>query len=190
MHVIFQKDCWSTDGLVYTGSARFAAMPEFCQQADYIENIPTPVSPDGYAYTTLITKEKLRPDVTIRTHCTFEQMAAPLFVMAKELKTQDGKLFYSDYLEVVAWKNGINVWELWQDESGTVQIRSLLELKIPLQTGRLYDFSLRITKDRFKVGMDDLAFELYCDKIYDAFHLGFIGCEGPCRFYNLQIEKE
>ena len=190
MHLVFQKDSWSTDGFVYTGSSRFAAMPEFRQQPDYIENVPTPVSRDGYAYTTLITEEKLQPNVTIRTHCTFEQEAAPLFVLAKELKEKDGKLFYSDYLEVVVWKNGINVWELWQDESETVQIRNLLELKTPLQTGQLHDFSLRITKDRFAVQLDDLSFNLYCDKIYESFHLGFTGCEGPCRFYDLQIEKE
>ena len=38
--------------------------------------------------------------------------------------------------------------------------------------------------------LDDLSFNLYCDKIYESFHLGFTGCEGPCRFYDLQIEKE
>ena len=190
MHLIFQKDNWSMDDLVYTGSSRFASMPEFCQQPDYIENVPTPVSRDGYAYTTLITKEKLQPGVTIRTHCAFEQEAAPLFVMAKELEEKDGKLFYSDYLEVVVWKNGINVWELWQGEDGIVQIRNLLRLKTPLQTGQVHDFAVCVEKDKFQVQMDDLSFDLYCNKIYDAFHLGFTGCEGPCRFYDLQIEKE
>ena len=188
MKCVFQKNGWSMDGLTHAFSTRFDPMPEFVQQADCIENAATPISRDGYAYVSLVTKEKLTPNVKISTRCAFEALAAPLFVLPKSLIEKDGHLFYGDYLEVVLWKNGINVWNLWTGDDGEVKIRNLLRLQLPVETGKLHDFSLEIQKDRFAVTLDSLSFSLYCDEIYDSFHLGITGCEGPCRFYDMEIE--
>lgn len=185
----FQKDCWNMDGLTYAYSSRFAPMPQLRQKDDYVENIPEPASRDGYAYTSLVTAEKLQPGVTIRARCAFELDAAPLFVLARELEEKDGRLYYSNYLEVVIWKNGINVWELWKDEDGIVKIRCLLSLKLPLASGKVHDFSTKVEKEQFIVTLDDISFRLYCHKIYDSFHLGITACEGPCRFYDMQISE-
>ena len=186
----FKKDGWSMDGLTYAFSIRFDPnMPEFQQQEDYIENIPYEKMRDGYAYVSLVTKEKVTPNVKISTRCAFEDLAAPLFVLPKELIEKDGRLFYGDYLEVVLWKNGINVWNLWTAEDGEVKIRNLLRMSLPVTTGEIHDFAVEIKADRFVVTMDGHKVELYCDEIYDSFHLGFTGCEGPCRFYDMVIEK-
>ena len=40
------------------------------------------------------------------------------------------------------------------------------------------------------VTLDGSRVSIYCGDIYEHFHLGITGCEGPCRFYDLQIEKE
>lgn len=177
------------DGLTHAFSVRFDPMPEFRQQPDYIENAPTPIMNDGYAYVSLVTTEKVKPNVKISTRCAFEDLAAPLFVLPKELIEKDGKLFYRDYLEVVLWTNGINVWNLWTDEEGHVQIRNLLRLELPVETGKIHDFSVEVQKDRFVVGLDTHKVSLYCDAIYESFHLGITGCEGPCRFYDMRIEN-
>ena len=100
-----------------------------------------------------------------------------------------GYLFYSDYLEVVLWTNGINVWKLWKDEDGEVKIRNLLRLNMPLEKSVIHDVSIEIQKDRFVIQVDDLNVELYCGDIYEQFHLGITGCEGPCRFYDMEIER-
>ena len=123
MNITFQKDGWSMDGLVWAGSARFAPMPPMEQREDFIENIPCEASNDGYAYISLVTEEKVQPGVKLTTRCAFEDRAAPLVVLPQKLVEKDGSLFYSDYLEVVLWVNGINVWNLWADETGKVQIR-------------------------------------------------------------------
>ena len=188
MNITFQKDGWSMDGLVWAGSARFAPMPPMEQREDFIENIPCEASNDGYAYISLVTEEKVQPGVKLTTRCAFEDRAAPLVVLPQKLVEKDGSLFYSDYLEVVLWVNGINVWNLWADETGKVQIRNLLRLELPVETGVIHDFAVEIQKDRFVITLDDKRVSLYCGDICDSFHLGITGCEGPCRFYDMAIE--
>ena len=183
----FHREKWSMEGLTHAFSIRFDPMPEFDQQEDHIANAVTPVSRDGYAYVSLVTKEKLTPNVKISTRCAFEEAAAPLFVLPKNLIEKDGILYYGDYLEVVLWKNGVNVWNLWMDETGKVQIRNLLSLKTPVEAGKIHDFGLEIQKDRFIVTLNGQRLSLYCPVIYESFHLGITGCEGPCRFYDMEI---
>ena len=188
MKCLFQQGCWSMEGLTHAYSTRFPAMPEFAQREDCIENVQTPVSKDGYAYVSLLTKEKLHPVVKLSTRCAFEGTAAPLVVLAKALEEKEGKLFYGDYLEVVLYEKGINVWSLWTAEDGSVKIRNLLRLFRPVETGAVHDFSLKILEDRFVIELDGQVTDLYCGEIFDAFHLGITGCEGPCRFYHMEIE--
>ena len=59
----FKKDAWSMEGLTHAFSIRFDPMPDFVQQGDHIANATTPASRDGYAYVSLVTKEKLTPKV-------------------------------------------------------------------------------------------------------------------------------
>ena len=129
------------------------------------------------------------PGVKLSTRCAFEALAAPLIVLPQKLVEKDGFLFYSDYLEVVLWTNGINVWKLWSDETGKVQIRNLLRLELPVETGVIHDLAVEIEKDRFNITLDETRVSLYCGDIYDRFHLGITGCEGPCRFYDMTIGK-
>ena len=91
MKCLFQPGCWSMEGLTHAYSVRFPVMPEFAQREDYIENVQTPVSRDGYAYVSLLTKEKLHPGVKLSTRCAFEGTAAPLVVLAKALEEKEGK---------------------------------------------------------------------------------------------------
>ena len=183
----FKSGLRNMDDLTHAFSTRFDPMPEFSQAEDFIENVPTTVCKEGYAYVSLVTKKKLAPGVKISSRCAFENAGAPLFVLAKEITEKDGLLYYGDYLEAVIWKNGVNAWNLWTDETGTVQIRNLMELKMPVEQGTIHDFSLEIQKDRFVIILDSLQVSLYCGDIYDSFHLGITGCEGPCRFYDMEI---
>ena len=187
MRIEFKKDSWSMDGLTYAGSLRFAPMPEMVQREGYIENIPCAASRDGYAYISLVTQEKLQPGVKLSSRCAFEDMAAPLVVLPKALIEKDGKLYYGDYLEVVLYENGINIWNLWMAENGEVKIRNLLRLEKPVEPGVIHELEVEIEKDRFVVTLDGSRVSMYCADIYDSFHLGITGCEGPCRFYDMEI---
>ena len=82
MNRTFQRNSWSMEGLTHAWSIRFAPMPEFHQQDDYIENLPAPVLRDGYSYVSLLTTDKISPKVKLTTHCSFEGSGAPLVVPA------------------------------------------------------------------------------------------------------------
>ena len=189
MNIQFKKDAWTMDGLTYAGSARFPAMPEMEQKEDHLANVTSDLAKDGYAYVSLVTKEKVQPGVKITSHCAFEELAAPLFVMPRQMEEKDGYLFYSDCLEVVLWTNGVNVWKLWKDETGELKVLNLMRLKKHFDTGVIYDVSVEIQKERFAISVDDFHVELHCNEIYDQFHLGITACEGPCQFYDMQIEN-
>jgi len=74
------------------------------------------------------------------------------------------------------------------EADGSVKVRNLLRLEHPVQTGVVHELSVEIQNDRFVIFLDGAKTELYCGDIYDRFHLGITGCEGPCRFYDMTIE--
>ena len=189
MKYSFGRTGWSADDLAYAYTLRFAATPTFIQHDDHIENPPEPANPDGYSYISLITKEKWTPNVKLTTHCSFTDVAAPLVVLPKTLYEKDGKLYYGDYLEVVIWKNGINVWKLWLQADGSVKYHNLLKLETPLAPDVIHNFSVEIRESYFVITLDEHRVTLRCEDIFDSFHLGITGCEGPCRFYDMQIES-
>lgn len=185
----FRKDAWTMEGLVPAYSARFTATPQFLQREDCIENPPEATSNDGYSYISLVTKEKVEPSVKLTTHCSFEGVAAPLIVLAKDLYGENGVLRYNNYLEVVIWKNGLNVWDLWNQEDGTMKWHKVLGIETPLEEGAVHALTVEITEDRFLITLNDMKINLLERRIYPAFHLGITGCEGVCRFYDLEIEE-
>ena len=188
MKFIFAKDAWTMEGLVPAYSARFTATPQFLQREDCIENPPEPTSKDGYSYISLLTKEKVKPSVRLKTRCYFEGAAAPLIVLARELYEENGVMRYNNYLEVVLYKNGINVWDLWSQEDGTVKWHKVLGVATELQEGVIYELEMRITEDRFFITLGGMEINLLMPRIYPDFHLGITGCEGVCRFYDMTIE--
>lgn len=189
MKCVFKAGNWSMNGLTHAFSVRFDAMPALTQQDEYLENLPSSASNDGYAYVSLVTKDKVHPNVKISTRCSFLDRAAPLVVLPKNLVEKDGRAYYSDCLEVVIWKNGINVWKLWEAEDGTVKYHILMCLEKDLEPDVIHDLSVEIQQEYFVITVDGFRVSLRCEEIYDSFHLGITGCEGPCKFYSMEIEE-
>lgn len=189
MKYVFQAGNWSMDDLTNAFSVRFHDMPALAQQDGYLENLPTAASADGYAYAALVTKEKLSPNVKISTRCAFLDLAAPLVVLPKNLVEKDGLAFYADCIEIVIWKNGINVWKLWAVEDGTVKYHKLMGLETALAPEVIHELSVEVQAEYLVITLDDLRVDLRCEEIYDSFHLGIAGCEGPCKFYSMEIEE-
>lgn len=189
MNLNFLKDAWRMDGLTYAYSSRFPATPEFTQLEDCIENPPATENDDGYSYISLVTDSKLTPGITLSTCCSFDGTAAPLVVLAKELNEKDGVRRYSDYLEVVLYKGGVNVWKLWKQPDGTVTWHKLLGINMPMEEEKRHCLTVKIGKESFDITVDGMNWYLRCEDIYPEFHLGITGCEGKCRFYGLEITE-
>jgi len=188
MKYIFQRGAWSDETLTHAYSWRFAETPAFLQENGYIANPRGTVDNTGYSYISLMSREKYEPGAEITVHVAFEELAAPLLVLAKELDETDGVLRYGDYLEVVIWKNGLNVWDLWRQPDGTVKWVKLLGLTMPLETGKIHELKLRTSAERFEITLNGMPISLQVKQLYSSFHMGVTGCEGPCRIYDMEIE--
>lgn len=190
MRYDFSKGNWSMEGLQYAYSCRFNQNTKFVQREDCIENPPDPAMDKyGYSYITLATDKKLKPGARLTTRCSFRGLAAPLVVLIKDLFEKDGLPSYGDYQEVVLWKNGMNVWNLWLREDGTVEYHKLLGIDASLEEETIHTLTVDVQEQGFDITMDGQKLYVRDEHIYPAFYLGITGCEGVCRFYDMEITE-
>ena len=188
MKTTFAKNTWNLDNLTYAYSYRFEETPEFVQKEDCVENTKNETAVYGFDNISLLTREKFGPGTKLSTRCAFEDLGAPLLVIADRLETDSrGVVRYGDYLEVVLWKNGVNVWRMWM-ENGEVTWKQLLGVEFPVREHDIHTLSVTIEKDTLHIQAGDRVMQLYINEMYDSYHLGINACEGINRFYDLEIE--
>lgn len=189
MNITFANNTWNLDHLTYAYSYRFEETPAFIQKEDCIENKQNPDAVYGFDNISLLTKVSFSDSVRLRTRCAFEDLGAPLLVIADKLETdQRGIQRYGDYLEVVLWKNGVNVWRMFYD-GNEVTWKQLMGVEFPVSEHEIHTLSVTIEKDTLHIQADDRTMQLYIDHMYDSYHLGINACEGINRFYDLEIQK-
>lgn len=188
-NILFKEHSWEQDSLTYAYSFRFEETPVFVQKADCIENTKNEDAVYGYDNISLLTKEKFGPGTKLTTRCAFEDLGAPLLVIADQLSTDDRSVArYGDYLEVVLWKNGVNVWRMWM-ENGEVTWKQLMGVDFPVSEHEIHTLSVTIEKDTLHIEADNQKMLLYIEDMYPSYHLGINSCEGINRFYSLSISS-
>lgn len=187
MKIEFKKDLWNTKELTYAYSYRFEETPAFIQKDDCIENLQNPDAVYGFDNISLMTKGTYGSGTKLSTRCAFEDLGAPLLVIADKLETDGrGVVRYGNYLEVVLWKNGVNVWQMWM-ENGEVTWRQLMGVEFTVSEDEIHTLSVLIEKDTLHIEADDRKMLLYVENLSPSFHLGLNACEGINRFYDLEI---
>lgn len=185
----FAKNSWNLETLTYAYSYRFEETPVFVQNEDCIENTKNEGAVYGYDNISLLTKQPYGPGVKLTTRCAFEDLGAPLLVIADQLSTDArGVVRYGNYLEVVLWKNGVNVWRMWM-ENGEVTWKQLMGIDFPVSEYEVHTLSVTIETDTLHIEADDNKMQLYIDNMYSSYHLGINACEGINRFYDLTISE-
>lgn len=189
MNISFSKGAWTHGELVYAYSCRFEETTVFLQRPDCIENQQNPGAVYGYDNISLLTREKYGPGITISTRCAFEDLGAPLLVIADGL-TVDGRGVsrYGDYIEVVLWKNGVNVWKMWMQD-GQVTWKQLLGVEFPVSESESHTLSVTIGTDTLEITADDRKILLAVPDLYPTFHVGINACEGINRFYDFRAVR-
>lgn len=189
MKISFSQNAWNTSELRYAYSYRFHQTPVFIQREDCIENQGNPQAVYGYDNISLLTKETYRPGITVSTCCAFENLGAPLIVITDQISQDSrGVNRYGDYIEVVLWKNGVNVWRMWMCD-GTVTWKQLMGVDFPVSEQDIHTLSVNITADTLEISADDRKMMLHIPDLYPSFHVGINACEGINRFYEFQVSK-
>ena len=189
MKINFAKDAWTTDEIDYAYSYRFKDTPVFVQKEDHVENKAYGTGLYEYDNISVLTKKKYTAGTKITTHCSFKDLGAPLLVIADKIYTdEEGTLRYGDYIEIVLYKNGMNVWRMFMDEDKKVTWKNLVRVKYSVPEGEIYELSAEISEEVLKITAAGHETCLYVPELYPSFHLGIDACEGPNSFYDLEIE--
>lgn len=176
MKVDFSRGQWTGAPLTYAYSFRFTETPVFLQEDDCIVNQKNDSFEQGFDNVTLMAESAYEPGAAISAVCSFETYGAPLFVIAKELhRCPDGALRYGDYLEVVLYENGLNVWRMKMTD-GKVSWVKLLGAVFPVPAGEKHTFSARVTKTGLEIEACGRKFALYVEDMYSSFYLGINAC--------------
>jgi hypothetical protein len=188
MYTDFGKGKFDSSELITAYSYRFNPTLPFVQRDDCIEAPKCADYRDGYASISLLDKNKRSGSVTIHTECDFEGIAAPLIVIAEDVRTdENGVIRYDNYFEVVIYKNGINIWRLWP-ENGKIVHKNLLRLVYPLETGKKHPLTVTVTTDSISAETNGVKATVPVPDMFETFYTGVTACEGLCRFYNLETK--
>ena len=186
MKIDFSQGSWSGGELGYAYSYRFEETPVFLQKPDCIENRENPGATYGFDNISLLTRETFRPGVTISTRCAFEDLGAPLLVLAPWVEADArGVTRYGDYIEIVLWKNGVNVWRMWMKD-GQVTWKQLLGVDFCVAESEIHTLSVTVNADSLEITADDRKIFLAVEELYPEFHVGLNACEGINRFYDFE----
>ena len=186
MKISFSANAWQTGELCYAYSYRFEETPEVLQRPECIENRENSGAVYGFDNISLLTPEKFTAGTTVSARCAFQDLGAPLLVLAPWMESDPrGVNRYGDYIEVVLWKNGVNVWRMWYRD-GEVTWKQLLGVDFPVSEGEIHELSVTVNADTLEITADGRKMLLAVDDLYPSFHVGVNLCEGINRFYSFE----
>lgn len=146
-----------------------------------------------YDYITMISKEKYSGDVTISARFTFWGIAAPLLVISEDINTKGTIPMLDLFFEVVAWRNGCNIWRLDSVPENKVRpfkSTKLLCNRFSVAEDTEHEMTVKISGKTIEVWYAGQNFVLYNPDLPESFHVGFTACEGDCRFTEFAIKKD
>ncbi len=186
-YINFKKGNWE-DSLIYAHSYRWEETPVVIQEEEYVVNAVNEATEQGFDNISLMTREKYGVGTRLTATCSFEKTAAPLFVITDQYyENEDGVLKYGDYLEVVIWKYGLNVWQMYM-EDGIVKWDQLMGIEFPLAEDERHTMSVEILDEAIKMEVEGRVMLLRVPNLNKTYHVGVNMCEGITRFYDFTIE--
>ena len=180
---------WNTEEVTYAYSRRFEETPVFVQKEEWVESAETPAATYGFDNISLLTKERYGVGTKITTECAFFDDGAPLILLAETMTPDErGVMRYGNYIEVVLYKNGINVWRLWE-EGGKVVWHKRLGVEFPLEAGVFHTLTVETAEKMLHITVNGTyRMHLRVEDLFEVFHAGIDACEGVNRFWSLDVE--
>jgi len=189
MYISFAKDAWDLSELTYAYSTRWEMFAEFTQEADCVRNRVCREHGLEHENVPLLSKRMYGAGTRISTRCSFENYGAPLIMLTGQLEEDaSGHPRFSEYLEVVLYQYGVNVWHL-QKQDGQWVYTLLLGLETSFAKNQIHTLSVEVQDKALRIEADDRKMTLHIPDLYPAFYAGITACEGINRFYDLQIEE-
>ncbi len=186
MNIQFTKGNWE-DRFDYAYTCRFPFAPKLVQEADCVRNSASSGMKDGFDYTSILLKDKYGKGTEMSLTCSFEEYGAPLLVFPKSLwQDEEGHLRYGDYHEVVLYKDGINVWDLYM-VNGEVKWNLLFSSDFRVQENAKQTFQVKLLDKGLKITVGDRAYYVRIGNLPAEVYVGITACENINRIYEFSI---
>lgn len=188
MKIEFKKGKWENH-LTYAYTARYEEKPLFVQAEDCVLNRKNEDRQYGYDNVTVVTNKKYGAHTLISVECSFEEEGAPLILLTNGLyKDKNGDLRFGDYYEIVLWKNGINVWQMYMEESA-VKWKKLMGVSFNVAECEKHTFNVELDEKKVRITTGNQDIFLHIADLPKEVNVGITACEGINRFYSLDVEK-
>jgi hypothetical protein len=189
----FANGAWKEEELPYAYTHRFKETPKFTQLSDSVVNRADEAAPAGWEWISLLTAEKVSTEKKASVRFRFEGEAAPILLFADWVsEDENGDRRFGDYIEIVAWKNGVNVLQLNYDpnleKDGGVYWKLLLGVDYKVDEREEHTITAWTKNGKTEIYMDDRHFTLHIPAMPKEAHIGLTACEGLCRFYEFELE--
>ena len=188
MEISFAKGSDWRKQLTQAYTFRFAQTPEFTQEDAYITTAVNPNHPEGFDNISLLTREPCTFGATATLHCGFDGEGCPEILIVPEPELcDDGVVRFGSCFEVVLWKNGVNVWRHYRDESYHWQLR--MGLTFPVAEGAVHELTVQVLENQLTITLNGQKMILRTEDLPEHFHMGVSACEGIARLYDLKLEN-
>ncbi|MBN2309779.1 MAG: hypothetical protein JXR94_12455 [Candidatus Hydrogenedentes bacterium] len=168
------------------------------QRPEYIENeVPADATEDEMVskraketYTSMLYKERLEGDVTIRSKMAFAHRMAPSIVLTSELGPADdkGRRTHLGHFEIVLFDEGINVWR-HEFKDGRARWEKRAYARFRLEKDTEYELSVTKKGKLLIVAVGEHPFAYHDELLPDTFWAGITGAEGVNRFYDFALTR-
>ena len=185
----FANEKWKEE-LIRAYTFRFKEAPEFKEASDHITTSENPNYKDGYDNISLLAKESFSAGVKASLRCSFDGLGCPEIIIVKKPEMcDDGFVRFGEHFEVVLWKNGVNVWRHFMDESYKCSWHRRLGVTRSVTEKDIHELEVRVEKGYISFSVDGINATLRTEDLFDSFYIGVTACEGIVRLYDFKIES-
>lgn len=178
----FARGAWDKDRFEQITSTHTDGRVPFLQEDDCIVNDIAARDPVSWQYISILGREELSAPVVLETVCSFDKYGAPLIVLSDDIRrTQDDYPLYGHHFEIVAFEEGLNVWDL-----GDSLHQKAGMARFPVPAGEKLTLTAQIRPRQMIVTLCGVRSVFDIPDLPLRFRAGITACEGINRFYSFE----
>lgn len=164
------------------------------QRDDCIENTrPAATAPAAgagapWVYVAMVRKTPVQGDLTVASTMDFQGGLAPSITLTYEIEKDDqGRPVHRQNVEVVLYKEGVNVWRQ-EVRNGKTAWTLVVYEKLPLKDGTRYAVEVARKGKMMEVRVEGHTLGWREETLPDSVYVGIAGYEGINRFYDFSLK--
>ncbi len=189
IETILDAGKWSADAAMQAHTYRFDAAPAFRPGAGCICSLANPDHPEGYDNVSLLTRRQYAPGAAAELRCSFEGLGCPEIILVPAADACTDTVRYGACIEVVLYKDGINVWRHFR-EGDKCSWHKSLGWQFAVSEGALHTLRVATRPQYLDITVDGAALTLRMEDLFESFHFGLTLCEGEAAAYDMTVEQE